>query len=288
MLCRDCPRCCGVDRDKFNGFCRMGGAPVIARAAAHMWEEPCISGTRGSGTVFFCGCNLRCKFCQNHTISRGDGGKTVTVDELARIYLRLQESGVHNINLVTPSHYVRAVAQSLEAARLRIPVVYNSGGYDSVEGLRTLEGKVNIYMPDFKFFSTKTARSLADAPDYPTVVRRAIDEMYRQVGPYELDENGLLVRGVLIRHLVLPDHTDESVEILRYINDTFGSGRVLVSLMSQYTPVLPCPLPDRRLTPDEYEAVRSFMENECAFDGYAQELTSANESYIPPFNCEGI
>lgn len=205
QLCSICPRGCGVDRAGGQfGFCAVPDAPVVARAAPHFGEEPCISGTRGSGAVFFSGCNLRCVFCQNRTISRGEHGKEITVAQLRGIFLRLRDEGVHNINLVTPSHYTRQIAEALSGLELGIPVVWNSSGYECVETLRMLDGLVQVYLPDLKYALSEPAARYSAAADYPQVARAAILEMYRQTGPFRLDEDGMLQRGVLIRHLILP------------------------------------------------------------------------------------
>ena len=204
-LCNLCPRGCKIDRNRHFGFCQVPEMPKIARAAPHFGEEPCITGTRGSGTVFFSGCNLRCVFCQNHTISRGQIGTVVTIDRLRDIFMELQDQGVHNINLVTGSHYARQIAEALDKAQLTIPVAWNSSGYDSVETLQMLEGKVQIYMPDFKYSDPLLAKTYSAAADYPSVAAAAISEMYRQTGPYVMDEAGILQSGVLVRHLIMPN-----------------------------------------------------------------------------------
>ena len=239
MVCNLCPRRCGAERGDFTpgGVCASPTLPRIARAAPHFGEEPCISGVNGSGTVFFSGCNLRCVFCQNAQISRGGTGKTVSVQRLRDIFLELQDKGVHNINLVTASHYVEPVAEALREAKLSIPVAWNSSGYDSVEALRRLEGLVQIYMPDFKYASSEPARRYSAAPNYPEVARAAILEMYRQTGSFVLDENDMLKSGVLIRHLILPDNERSSREVIDFVADNFPGDMVLFSLMSQFTPM---------------------------------------------------
>ena len=206
MICGDCPRRCGAKRGEKQrgGVCMSPALPVVARAAPHYGEEPCISGSRGSGTIFFTGCNLKCVFCQNREISRGQGGRIVSVQELRDIMLRLRDGGVHNINLVTPSHFIRPVAEALSGLALGIPVVWNSSGYESVESLKMLEGLVQIYMPDFKYAKKDLAKRYSAAEDYPEAARAAIREMYRQTGPFRMDGDGLLRSGVLIRHLILP------------------------------------------------------------------------------------
>ena len=220
QLCSICPRGCGVDRAGGQfGFCAVPDTPVVARAAPHFGEEPCISGTRGSGAVFFSGCNLRCVFCQNRTISRGERGKEITVAQLRDIFLRLRDEGVHNINLVTPSHYTRQIAEALSGLELGIPVVWNSSGYECVETLHMLDGLVQVYLPDLKYALPEPAARYSAAADYPQVARAAILEMYRQTGPFRLDEDGMLRRGVLIRHLILPQQGETPAA------SSTGSGR---------------------------------------------------------------
>lgn len=290
MICSDCPRQCGVDRTVKAGVCGAPEAPRIARAALHFWEEPCISGTRGSGAVFFSGCNLRCVYCQNREISAGLAGKTVTVRRLREIFFELAEQGAHNINLVTPSHYVRAILAAMDGG-MPLAVVYNSSAYDSVDTLRLLEGKVQVYLPDFKYADADLARKLSGAPDYPRTALAAIREMVRQTGPWRMDDEGLLTGGVLIRHLVLPGHLDNTRAVLETLADAFLPGQVLVSLMSQYTPPK-TPLAqqelNRRLTRREYEQALSLLREYGFGDGYYQELSSAKEEYTPPFDLTGV
>ena len=288
MICNLCPRRCGALRDDegHHGYCGVGADPVVARAAPHFWEEPCISGEHGSGAVFFSGCNLRCVFCQNHDISAGANGQTVSVERLRAIFRRLEDQGVHNINLVTGAHFVHAIVRALEPAP-DVPVVWNSGGYESPLALRALAGKVQVYLPDVKYMDPTLARELSGAEDYPAVARAAIREMFRQTGPYELDENGMLVRGVMIRHLVLPGQLDNTFAVLDWIRDTFRPGDVLVSLMGQYTPNGKGG-PDRRLTDEEYQRAADYMAALGLLEGYTQELSSADGAYTPPFDGTGI
>ena len=284
--CSLCPRRCGADRAAGQtGFCGAPEAPVVARAAPHFGEEPCISGTRGSGAVFFAGCNLRCVFCQNYALSRNQLGREITVQRLRDIFLELRDQGVHNINLVTPSHDARAIAQALDGLELGIPVVWNSSGYESVETLRMLEGLVQIYLPDLKYADAALAARYSAAPDYPETARAAILEMFRQTGPFRMDGDGLLQSGVLIRHLILPGQIENSLRVLDWIGETFPKGTVLVSLMRQYTPmprVMGMPPFDRRVTEEEYQAVLSWMYlNDL--EGFTQEAEAASQSYIPDF-----
>lgn len=286
-LCLDCPRKCAVERGM--GFCGMGDEIRIARAAPHFGEEPCISGTRGSGTVFFSGCNLRCVFCQNHDISIGRFGAEVSSTRLRDIFHELQDAGVHNINLVTGSHYVQQIASALESAELSVPVVWNSSGYDSVDALRRLEGLVQIYMPDLKYLSSPLAEKYAKAPDYPETARAAIREMYRQVGRFALDEDGLLRHGVLIRHLVLPGEIDNTLAVIDYVAENYPGERVLFSLMSQFTPTANCP-PElmRTLTQEEYDRCLDYLSLSDIECGFVQELSSGGTEMIPDFDLSGV
>lgn len=290
MLCRQCPRDCGALRTETvgGGRCRMPAAPVLARAALHLWEEPPISGLRGSGTVFFSGCPLGCVFCQNEAISHKDFGKPVTVERLREICLALVAQGAHNINLVNPTHYAHAVARLLERP-LPVPVVWNSGGYDKVETLQALAGKVDVYLPDLKYLDPAAAGRYSDAPDYTAMATAAIREMVRQTGPCVL-EDGLLKQGVIIRHLILPGRVAQAKRVMDWVAGEFPPGTVLFSLMSQYTPwgdLSACPELDRRLRRGEIRAAQAYMEN-LGLDGFTQERTSAREEYTPPFDLTGI
>ena len=286
MICTLCPRNCAVDRRDTAGYCGMGEKPVIARAAPHFWEEPCISGQKGSGAVFFAGCNLRCVFCQNYDISALRRGTEVSVPRLREIFRELKGQGVHNLNLVTGTHFAHAIGEALEED-FGLPVVWNCGGYESVDTLRALEGKVQVYLPDMKYSQGALARKLSGAGDYPEAARAAILEMFRQTGPYELDEDGMLKKGVLIRHLVLPGEMENTFGVLDWIADTFREGDVLVSLMGQYTPNGHGG-PDRTLTPEEYRRAADYMLGLGIYEGYTQELSSAREEYTPPFDGTGV
>lgn len=290
MICTLCPRNCGVERtaESGAGVCRMGTQPKIARAALHMWEEPCISGTRGSGAVFFSGCGLRCVFCQNEAISQQGEGKIVTPARLAEIFRELETQGAHNINLVTAAHFVPAVLEALNLYRPNIPIVYNSSGYESIETLRMLSGVVDIYLPDYKYIDPNMAAMLSGARDYPDVAFAAIAEMIRQTGAPVYDENGMMQRGTLIRHLVLPGLTGDSMKILTRIRDEFPG--IPVSLMGQYTPcgrALSIPGMDRKIKKKEYARVLAHMEA-IGLDGYRQELGSADGAFIPSFDETGV
>ena len=290
MICNLCPRQCGALRTQTqgNGRCRMPEAPVVARAALHLWEEPPISGTSGSGTVFFSGCSLGCVFCQNEQISHRDFGKPVTVDRLREIFGALIAQGAHNINLVNPTHYAHVVAQALEQP-LPVPVVWNSGGYDRVETLRALEGKVDIYLPDYKYRTADYAARYADAADYPQAAEAAIVEMVRQTGLY-CYEDGLLKRGVIIRHLLLPGKLAEAKRVMDWVAETFQPGQVLFSLMSQYIPwgrAAEYPELNRRLRPSEIRAAEGYMAD-LGLEGFTQGAEAARADYIPPFDLTGV
>ena len=290
MICTLCPRNCGVERtaESGAGVCRMGTQPKIARAALHMWEEPCISGTRGSGAVFFSGCGLRCVFCQNEAISQQGEGKIVTPARLAEIFRELEAQGAPNINLVTAAHFVPAVLEALSLYRPNIPIVYNSSGYESIETLRMLSGVVDIYLPDYKYIDPNMAAMLSGARDYPEVAFAAIAEMIRQTGAPVYDENGMMQRGTLIRHLVLPGLTGDSMKILTRIRDEFPG--IPVSLMGQYTPcgrALSMPGMDRKIKKKEYARVLAHMEA-IGLDGYRQELGWADGAFIASFDETGV
>ena len=291
IVCNACPRKCNAHREPERGWgvCGEGFLPRVARAAPHMWEEPPVSGELGSGTVFFTGCALRCVYCQNGAISTGGVGVTVTVDRLRQIYQKLIDSGVHNINLVTASHFVATIIQSLTPP-LPIPVVWNCGGYESVETLKRLEGLVQVYLPDMKYSSSAAASRYSHAPDYPETARDAVLEMYRQTGPYIL-EDGLIKSGVIIRHLVLPGNLENTYGVIDWVSSTFSPGQILFSLMSQYTPfgdLDPFPELKQRLAPEEYGAAVSYMERSGIEDGFFQELSSAKEEYTPDFDLTGV
>ena len=288
--CALCPRRCGVDRTAGErGFCGMPGFPVAARAAGHYWEEPVISGEYGSGAVFFSGCTLRCKFCQNYEISTQRHGYALDSARLRQIFERLIAEGHHNVNLVTPTHFLPDVLPALEP-KLPVPVVYNFGGYERVETLRLLEGKIDVWLPDLKYSDNRLARLLSAAPDYAEVAKAAILEMYRQTGPCVI-EHGLLKRGVLIRHLILPGQLDNTIGVLEWIAATFPKGAVGVSLMSQYVPMGPAakvPPFDRRITIEEYDAALSWLYLLGLDNGFVQGPEAASLEYVPEFNGEGV
>ena len=290
MICTLCPRRCGAERteEEGRGFCGMPAGIRVARAALHMWEEPPISGTHGSGTVFFSGCTLRCAYCQNGSISAGGYGKAITTAHLREIFETLIAQGAHNINLVTPTHFLPWILPALEP-KLSVPVVYNCGGYESVDTLRQLEGKVDIYLPDLKYADGALAGALSGAPDYFPVACAAIREMFRQTGRPVYDENGVMQRGVIVRHLVLPGYPDNTRRVLDWLSETFAPGDVVVSLMSQYTP--PAGMTGRlarRVTAAEYRAAVAYMRACGITDGFVQERTSAAEAYTPAFDGTGV
>lgn len=295
MKCNICPRKCDRQRDKGEvGYCGVDGRIRVARAALHFWEEPCISGTEGSGTVFFSGCNLHCVYCQNQKISKGNVGKYISVDELAHIFLDLQKKGANNINLVTPTHYCKEIKEALILAKqngLQIPIVYNCGGYESEESLRMLDGLIDIYLTDFKYMSHELSKKYSKASDYPEVAKKALKEMVRQQGVpiFEgMDENedGIMKAGVIVRHLILPGYTSDSKKIVKYLYETYGN-QIYISLMSQFTP-LPhtkaYPELMRTVTEEEYDAVVDYAIDLGVECGFIQEGEVAKESFIPEFS----
>ena len=288
-ICSDCPRECHAQRGETGaGFCRMGAEPVIARAAPHYDEEPVISGVRGSGAVFFSGCALRCRFCQNYIISHEGYGETVSVARLRQIYFELIDQGVHNINLVNPTHFSEAIRQSLEDG-LPVPVVWNSGGYEKVDALKQFEGRIQVYLPDLKYIDQDSAGKYSAARDYFKFAGPALKEMLRQTGPVELDEDGVIRRGTIVRHLILPGRARESMAILDWIaNELPGAW---VSLMAQYLPFGDLRGLDelnRRLTQEEYDMVVDHLIALGLEDGFVQELSSSDEKYIPSFDLTGV
>ena len=286
MICSLCPRMCHAERTEEggSGFCRMGTQAVVARAAPHMWEEPCISGARGSGTIFFSGCSLGCAYCQNHSISHEHRGKRLSDTELAALIGSVEAQGVHNISFVTGTHFVPAILNALELHTPQVPVVWNSGGYETMETLRLLEGKVDIYLPDLKHVSPRLGKVLCGAPDYFEFASQAILEMLRQTGKPVYDENGIMLRGTVIRHLVLPGCTGDSLRVLDWIAENTPPDTP-VSIMRQYTPIAECTIRgmDRRITDAEYERV---TEHALALglNALVQEKEAAQESYIPDFD----
>ncbi|MDR3983636.1 MAG: radical SAM protein [Dysosmobacter sp.] len=290
MICTLCPRRCGAERTdtRAGGLCGMPAAPVVARAMLHQWEEPCLVGDHGAGCVFFSGCNLRCCFCQNGTISREGFGKPISVERLREIFRELIAQGAACLDLVTPTHFTPAILEALGDEEWPVPVVWNCGGYESVETLRLLEGKVQVYLPDLKYALPGPAKRYSGAEDYFDRASAAILEMYRQTGPYVL-EDGRLKRGVVIRHLQLPGELENTRRCIDWVAETFRPGEVLFSLMSQYTPQPGAKGPlARHVTGAEYRAAVAYMENCGITDGYTQERTSAREEYTPDFDLRGV
>ncbi|MCR4791991.1 MAG: radical SAM protein [Lachnospiraceae bacterium] len=292
--CTLCPRQCRVNRTLGGkGFCRMGSEIVAAKAYRHMWEEPVLTGKNGSGTVFFSGCNLKCVFCQNSAISSGGEGAIITAGRLSEIFLELQDAGASNINLVTGVCFIPHIRAAITDARkngLTIPTVYNSGGYESVQALKLLDGCIDIYMPDFKYMSPEKASEYSSAWDYPDVAKPALKEMFSQTGPVSLSDDGIMKKGMIVRHLVLPGAVPESKRILRYLHDTYGND-ILVSIMNQYTPmpsVSSHPLLGRKVTDDEYRRVVEFASEIGIENGFTQLGEAAKESFIPNWDLSGI
>ena len=295
-ICNICPRGCRVPRRESVhgqgavGYCRTGMLPIVSRAALHHWEEPCISGTRGAGTVFFAGCNLSCVYCQNYEISELRRGIEISVERLAEIYRELIARGAHNIDLVTPTHFTHAVFQSLREP-LPVPVVYNCGGYESVHTVVFLRKKIQCWLPDLKYSDAAAAERYSSAPDYFEKAVPAIEQMFRQTGPYEIGADGILKKGVLIRHLILPGQMKNTKGVLEYVAETFRKGDVLFSLMRQYTPhgrAEEFPEINRRITDEEYEEAEAYMEALGIEDGYIQQKESSDQSFIPVFDGTGV
>lgn len=290
--CHLCPRDCGADRKAGQaGACGVKGTGIeAARASLHMWEEPCISGTSGSGTVFFSGCPLRCIYCQNYSIAHRKTGKEISVERLADIFLELQEKGAANINLVTPTHYTPEIITAVRLAQLQglqLPVVYNCSGYEKADTLKMLEGIVDIYLTDFKYMEEEPARLYSHAADYPAVAKLALAEMVRQQGHPSFGEDGMMKRGVIVRHLLLPNHLRNARAVVRYVYETYGN-QVYLSLMNQYTPlphVAHIPELNRRVTRREYERLIDFAISLGVENGFIQEGETAAESFIPDFDC---
>ena len=280
--CKLCPRECGIDREAGQfGYCRCPGVALVSKTMLHKWEEPALAGNGGSGAIFFGGCTLGCKYCQNREISCKPNGVPTTGAELRKMMEELISQGAENIDLVTPTHYLPTILPAL-TPKLSVPVVYNCGGYERVETVRQLEGKVDIYLPDLKYADNRLAASLSGAPDYFQTAAAAIKEMVRQVGPVQW-EGERVIRGVIVRHLILPGFVDNSLRVLDWLGENFGPGEILVSLMRQYTPMsgMAAPL-DRKVTDEEYDAVLSWMYlNDL--EGFTQEAEAADGVFIPDF-----
>ena len=292
--CTLCPRECGINRYEKPGFCLADDKIRVARADLHMWEEPPISGEKGSGTVFFSGCNLRCVFCQNYDISRENFGKEISVERLAEIFIELQEKGANNINLVTPTHFIDDIVKALNLSRkmgLKLPIVYNTSSYEKVESLKKLDGLVDIYLPDFKYMDSALSARYSNAENYSEVAKKAIAEMVRQVGVPQFDEKtDLMTKGVIVRHLVLPGQTADSKKIIKYLYDTYGDD-IFISIMRQYTPfgkLEDYPEINRKITDEEYDEVVDFAVDIGVENGFLQDEEAASESFIPKFNLKGV
>lgn len=288
MKCTLCPRKCNIDRSKSTGFCGSPKNVKLALCNLHFSEEPVISGTNGSGTVFFCGCNLKCVYCQNYEVSRNNIGKEVSVNRLAQIFKELEEQGANNINLVTPTHYADAIIEALKIYKPNIPIVYNTNGYESVETIQKLKDYIDIYLTDFKYYSNNLSLKYSSALNYCEVATNALKQMIKNQ-PHNIIENGLMKKGVIVRHLVLPNNTEDSINVLNHINQNFGNN-VLISLMSQYVPLNNLnnyPEINRTLKPIEYKLVLNHL-TKLDFNGFMQELCSNSTSYIPKFDGSGV
>lgn len=292
--CTLCPRNCHSNRlNGQKGYCKVTDEIMVARAALHMWEEPCISGENGSGTVFFSGCAMGCVYCQNREIAKGVVGKVITIERLSEIFLELQSKNANNINLVTPSHYVPQIIEAIIVARskgLHIPIVYNSSGYEKVETLKMLEGYVDIYLPDFKYLSQEIGKKYSNCEDYFEYASEAIKEMVRQVGEPEFKEDGIMTKGVIVRHLTLPGYLKDSKNIITYLYETYKDS-IFISIMNQYTPlshVEKYPEINRKITENEYDELVDYAIEIGVENGFIQEGETASESFIPNFNEEGV
>ena len=292
--CTLCPRLCHVNRAQGQtGYCGQTSLVSVARAALHHWEEPCISGSQGSGTVFFCGCNLRCVFCQNSDLAQSNLGRQISTNTLSDIFLKLEADGASNINLVTPGHFVPQIIEALNIAKnkgLSIPIVYNTGSYESVDSIRALNGLVDIYMPDLKYMSSSLSQRLSNALDYFSVASEAISEMYRQVGRNDFDSSGLMKKGILLRHLVLPGHIEDSRKILKYVYDTYGDN-IYVSIMNQFTP-MPATKDmhdlSHTLSDSAYNRLIDYCLNLGFQNAFIQEGGTCQDSFIPVWDYSGI
>ena len=293
MVCNLCPRNCNTDRDVKKGYCKVNNKIKISRAALHFWEEPCISAENGSGTVFFSGCNMGCVYCQNQDISHGAFGKEITLERLAQIFLELQAQSAHNINLVTPTHFTPQIIDAVKLARnngLEIPVVYNTSSYEKAENIENLKDTVDVYLPDFKYISSDIAKKYSFCADYPSAAKAAIDAMVKQTGPCVFDDEGVIRKGVIVRVLVLPGYTDEAKKIIEYLYNKYGDD-IYISIMSQYTPctdLAEYPEINRKLTQQEYDDVVDFAVELGLENGFLQEGEAASESFIPPFDLQGV
>lgn len=292
-ICNLCPRGCGVNRSESYGYCRSGENVSVARASLHMWEEPPISGASGSGTVFFTGCNLGCVYCQNRKISSGQQGRELTVEELAKVFIKLQEHNANNINLVTPTHFALPIIKAVRLAKengLNIPIVYNTSGYETVDTIKSLNGIIDIYLTDFKYMSNELSKKYSNAPDYPEIAKSALYEMVSQVGSPLINKNGLMENGVIVRHLVLPSCTADSKAVIKYLYETYGN-TIFISIMNQFTPLEILenyPELNRKITDEEYREVVDFAMSLGVEKAFIQDGETQSESFIPDFDCGEI
>lgn len=294
--CSLCPRKCNVNRlNNEMGFCNSGKELSVARASLHYWEEPCLSGESGSGTVFFTGCSLGCCYCQNNAINRNEKKYTISSKRLSEIFFDLKNKGANNINLVTATHYLPHIINAIDVSRskgLNIPIVYNSSGYDNGDTIKMLKGKIDIYLPDFKYYSDEIAKRYSNAPDYVKYAKESLDEMVAQCPKPTFNSNGIMQKGVIVRHLVLPGQVEDSKRIIDYLFNRYGNS-IYISIMNQYTPVdclnhLKFPELSRKVTADEYNEVVDFAIDLGVENGFIQEGETAEESFIPSFNGEGV
>ena len=291
--CNICPRRCDIDRTSHKGYCGETEEIRVARAALHQWEEPCISGTKGSGTVFFTGCNLRCVYCQNKVISDGKVGMAVSKERLAQLFINLKDQGAHNINMVTPTHFTSQIIEAIKLSRTKgmdLPIVWNTSGYETEETIESLRGFVDVYLTDFKYMDSETAGKYSFCPDYPDVVKKALSKMVSQIGKVELDSNGIIKKGVVVRHLLLPGHVEESMRVLDYLHSEYGDG-IYISIMSQFTPngnLEKFPEINRKVTKYEYDKLVDYADKIGIVNAYVQEGSAAKESFIPDFDYTGL
>lgn len=288
--CNFCPRECGTDRHISAGFCGAGENAAVARAALHFWEEPIISGTRGSGAVFFSHCNLNCIYCQNYKISRGGFGREISVSRLSEIFTELENMGAHNINLVTPTPYILQIKTALSLKKPQIPIVYNCGGYEKRESIKEIKDYIDIYLTDYKYYTKESAKKYSSAPDYPKIAALALEEMIKSAGKPKI-ENSLMKSGVILRHLVLPSHRKESIALLKFLKENFGTENFILSLMSQYFPpyeIKEAPEINRRITSFEYENVLSAALDLGFNSAFIQERSSAKAEFVPSFDLSGV
>lgn len=292
MNCVICPRNCNIDRSKSQGYCKTSELVKVARADLHMWEEPCISGEEGSGTIFFSGCNLRCVYCQNHEISGGLVGKDISIERLSELMIELQNKGANNINLVTPSHFLLQIKEAIRLAKtkgLNLPIVYNTSSYEKSEYIQQLKGYIDVYLPDFKYYDNELAKKYSNAPNYREIATKALDEMVSQVDE-RFNDKEIMIGGVIVRHLILPGNIDDSKKVIKYLYDRYGD-RIYISIMNQFTPIenmlTNYPELNRKVTDEEYGEVVDYALEIGVEKGFIQEGETATESFIPKFDFKG-